>query len=51
MVRSVWKGPFVDGHLIKKVQNHLKESSNKPIKTWSRRSTILPQFVGITFNV
>ena len=51
MVRSVWKGPFVDGHLIKKVQGHLKESSNKPIKTWSRRSTILPQFVGITFNV
>ena len=51
MVRSVWKGPFVDGHLIKKVQTSLKESSNKPIKTWSRRSTILPQFVGITFNV
>ena len=51
MSRSVWKGPFVDGHLIKKVQVHLKESNNKPIKTWSRRSTILPQFVGITFNV
>ena len=51
MVRSVWKGHFVDGHLIKKVQTHLKESNNKPIKTWSRRSTILPQFVGITFNV
>ena len=51
MVRSVWKGPFVDSHLIKKVQTHLKESGNKPIKTWSRRSTILPQFVGITFNV
>ena len=51
MVRSVWKGPFVDGHLIKKVQAHLEESNNKPIKTWSRRSTILPQFVGITFNV
>ena len=51
MVRSVWKGPFVDGHLIKKVQTHLNESSNKPIKTWSRRSTILPQFIGITFNV
>ena len=42
MVRSVWKGPFVDGHLIKKVQTHLKESSNKPIKTWSRRSMIIP---------
>ena len=51
MARSVWKGPFVDGHLIKKVQVYLKESNNKPIKTWSRRSTILPQFVGITFNV
>ena len=51
MVRSVWKGPFVDGHLIKKVQTHLKESINKPIKTWSRRSTILPQFVGLTFGV
>ena len=51
MVRSVWKGPFVDGHLIKKVQTHLKESNNKPIKTWSRRSTILPEFVGITFGV
>ena len=51
MARSVWKGPFVDGHLIKKVQTYLKESGNKPIKTWSRRSTILPQFVGITFNV
>ena len=51
MARSVWKGPFVDGHLIKKVQIHLKENNTKPIKTWSRRSTILPQFVGITFNV
>tara|TARA_Y100001954_G_C15356253_1_gene381706 strand:- start:112 stop:387 length:276 start_codon:yes stop_codon:yes gene_type:complete len=51
MVRSIWKGPFVDGHLIKKVQNQLKESNPRPIKTWSRRSTILPQFVGITFNV
>ena len=51
MARSDWKGPFVDGHLIKKVQVHLKESNNRPIKTWSRRSTILPQFVGITFNV
>jgi Ribosomal protein S19 len=44
MARSVWKGPFVDGHLIKKVQDHLKESKNKPIKTWSRRITILPTF-------
>ena len=51
MARSIWKGPFVDGHLIKKVQDHIKENKGKPIKTWSRRSTILPQFVGITFNV
>ncbi len=51
MARSVWKGPFVDGHLIKKVQDHTNENKVKPIKTWSRRSTILPQFVGITFNV
>ena len=51
MARSIWKGPFVDGHLIKKVQDYLKEGKSRPIKTWSRRSTILPQFVGITFNV
>ena len=51
MARSVWKGPFVDGHLIKKVQIHLKDNNNRPIKTWSRRSTILPQFVGLTFGV
>ena len=51
MARSIWKGPFVDGHLIKKVQEQLKENNTKPIKTWSRRSTILPQFVGMTFNV
>ena len=51
MARSVWKGPFVDGHLVKKVQIYLKESATRPIKTWSRRSTILPQFVGLTFGV
>ena len=51
MARSIGKGPFVDGHLIKKVQDYLKEGKSRPIKTWSRRSTILPQFVGITFNV
>ena len=51
MVRSVWKGPFVDGHLIKKVQTHLKESINKPIKTWSRNSTIIPDFVGHSFMI
>ncbi len=51
MARSVWKGPFVDGYLIKKVQVALAENNKRPIKTWSRRSTILPQFVGITFSV
>ncbi|WP_299329331.1 30S ribosomal protein S19 [Parasphingopyxis sp.] len=51
MARSVWKGPFVDLHLLKKAETAQEENSNKPIKTWSRRSTILPQFVGLTFNV
>ncbi len=51
MSRSVWKGPFVDGYLIRKVHKSNEDSSNKPIKTWSRRSTILPQFVGKTFSV
>jgi small subunit ribosomal protein S19 len=51
MARSVWKGPFVDLHLLKKAQTAQEESSKKPIKTWSRRSTILPDFVGLTFSV
>lgn len=52
MARSVWKGPFVEGYLIKKVQA-LQSGSGaiKPIKTWSRKSTILPAFVGFTFDV
>lgn len=51
MARSIWKGPFVDGYLIKKAEA-LKETGRKDIiKTWSRRSTILPQFVGVTFGV
>ena len=51
MTRSVWKGPFVHPSLLKKIDK-LKDAPNKkPIKTWSRRSTILPQFIGITFNV
>jgi small subunit ribosomal protein S19 len=50
MARSVWKGPFVDLHLLKKAES-AAEGSSTPIKTWSRRSTILPQFVGLTFNV
>ena len=51
MSRSVWKGPFVDGYLLKKAEI-VRESGRKDvIKTWSRRSTILPQFVGLTFGV
>lgn len=52
MVRSVWKGPFVDGYLLQKAEKSRKSKKrNEIIKTWSRRSTILPQFVGITFSV
>ena len=51
MSRSIWKGPFVEESLIKKVEREKNNPNRKPIKTWSRRSTILPQFVGITFNV
>ncbi|MBA4758574.1 30S ribosomal protein S19 [Sphingosinicella sp.] len=51
MARSVWKGPFVDLHLLKKAETAQDSGARAPIKTWSRRSTILPQFVGLTFNV
>ncbi len=51
MTRSVWKGPFVDGYLLKKVKNLRASGRQDPIKTWSRRSVILPQFVGVTFHV
>ena len=51
MPRSLKKGPFVDDHLMKKVQNANELQSRKIIKTWSRRSTILPEFVGMTFAV
>ena len=51
MYRSVWKGPFVDLYLLKKAETAQEASKAAPIKTWSRRSTILPQFVGLTFNV
>lgn len=51
MTRSVWKGPFVDGHLLKKVQKAIDSGTKEIIKTWSRRSTILPIFVGMTFAV
>ncbi len=51
MTRSVWKGPFVDGYLLKKAETSRASGRNEVIKTWSRRSTILPQFVGLTFGV
>ena len=51
MTRSVWKGPFVEESLIKKVDKIKNESNRKPIKTWSRKSTILPDFVGISFLI
>ncbi|MDR1982890.1 MAG: 30S ribosomal protein S19 [Holosporaceae bacterium] len=51
MTRSVWKGPFVDGYLIKKAKTLLESGRHDPIKTWSRRSTLIPDFVGITFLV
>jgi small subunit ribosomal protein S19 len=51
MARSVWKGPFVDLHLLRKAEVAQDAGTRTPIKTWSRRSTILPQFVGLTFTV
>ena len=51
MSRSVWKGPFVDGYLLNKAEAARASTRNEIIKIWSRRSTILPQFVGLTFNV
>ena len=51
MTRSVWKGPFVDGYLLKKADASRSSGRHEVIKMWSRRSTILPQFVGLTFNV
>ena len=51
MARSVWKGPFVEGSLIKKAEKSRGSVRSEVIKTWSRRSTILPQFVGLTFGV
>ena len=51
MARSVWKGPFVDGYLLKKADASRSSGRKEVIKTWSRRSTIMPQFVGLTFGV
>jgi small subunit ribosomal protein S19 len=51
MPRSLKKGPFVDHHLMAKVETALEKGDRKPIKTWSRRSTIFPEFVGLTIAV
>ena len=51
MARSVWKGPYFDVTLFKKVKKSKDESSKSPIKTWSRRSTIIADFVGVTISV
>lgn len=51
MPRSVWKGPFVDGYLLRKSEKSRASGRKEIIRTWSRRSTILPQFVGLTFGV
>ena len=51
MSRAIWKGPFVDGYLLKKAEYVRESGRNDVIRTWSRRSTILPQFVGLTFGV
>jgi len=49
--RSIKKGPFVDQHLVRKVEKALNESSKKPIKTWSRRSMVVPDMVGLTIAI
>ena len=51
MSRSIKKGPFVDEKLMKKVNKMMESGSKKPIKTWSRRSVIMPEFVGMTFSI
>ena len=51
MSRSVWKGPFVESSLLKKIEKQKNDTSRKPIKTWSRKSTIIPDFVGVTFLI
>ena len=51
MARSIWKGPFVDPSLLKKVEKNKDNSNTAPIKTWSRKSTIIPEFVGLSFLI
>ena len=51
MARSIKKGPFVDAHLLKRIEAVRGSNDKRPIKTWSRRSTIIPEFIGLTFAV
>ena len=51
MARSLYKGPFIDAHLLKKVETAVANNDRKPIKTWSRRSTVFPEMVGLTIAV
>ena len=51
MARSVWKGPFVEESLIRKAEKQKHETNKKPIKTWSRKSTIIPDFIGLSFLI
>ncbi|MEW6133635.1 MAG: 30S ribosomal protein S19 [Pseudomonadota bacterium] len=51
MARSIKKGPFVDAHLLKKVDTAISSNDKRPVKTWSRRSTVLPEFIGLTIAV
>jgi len=51
MARAIWKGPFVEESLIKKVENQKNQTNRKPIKTWSRKSTIIPEFIGVSFLI
>ena len=51
MTRSIWKGPFVEPTLLKKAQSAINSGKKEVIKTWSRKSTIIPQFVGLKFGV
>lgn len=51
MARSIRKGPYIDNHLLNKVEVSIASKSKKPIKTWSRRSTIIPEMIGLTIAV
>ena len=51
MSRAIWKGPFVDSSLLKKVEKMKDKSNTTPIKTWSRKSTIIPEFIGVSFLI